>query len=213
TPFVIGGAVVVFMILVGVIMTSGGGDDRAANTETKAPEKVVEIGERNPRVRDAMAWVDALGGDGSFQLATLSDVPALATFLGVDTEGTAGNERDERVLAALRSDERTAFLRDAEATGGRIEPEHAESTTGEVRVFLAVRDEHGKKWTRPNGEIDVTFRMDGERVKVTGWDALFVPEVVKPRGPRAVEHDVIGKAQNVERVYDGKVETVREAEL
>lgn len=215
-PFIIGGAVLAFMIISFVLISSKGDAGTQQRVEAPAP-RVVELGEKNPRVRDVVDWVTALSEGNGFKLGTNSDIQALAEFLGVGVGTGGGGERERLVMDALLTGPRTAVMRDAFVTSAAIADEaDAEAERGEVTVHLGIESGAEAKYVQPSAQYKIGFRYQDGRGRVTGFEPIYEPPLKQPEGPkrpRPVKHEVIGSAKDVERDYGGVKEIVREAEL
>ena len=216
TPFIMGGGVLAFMVI-GYFIVTAGGQGEQQRTDTAQVPRVVETGDKNPRVRDVIEWVNALATGNRFKLAANSDLAALGKKLGVGLVNGDASAHEQAVIDALMTGETTAFLRDVEATGGLVAPEFAEAQIGQVKTYLAVRAEHADRYAQQTGEYLIDFRYRDGRGQVTGFEAFYQPPPkAKPKPPaeRAVQHEILGAATNVERDYGGgEKESVREAEL
>ncbi|MCA8952915.1 MAG: hypothetical protein KDE27_25620 [Planctomycetes bacterium] len=138
--------------------------------EVKPKPKVVDTGPQftigtHPRTAQVVKWAQAVRSDGQLVLDSHSDLPALATFLGIESSAPSD------VFAALRTDARTQWLRDLECTSGSLLSEAMmSSATGTCVVYLV--PEPGNKDYRNDdrAELNVQFRMEGDQVKVQSWE-------------------------------------------
>ncbi len=222
TPFIVGGAILVFMILGGWVIVASSGTPTPTGPEAPAVA-VVETGIRNSRVRDVSDWMKALQNGNSFDLSRRSDFGALRTFLGIENLNGSAEDVEDRVTQALLNDERTHFFRECEVTGAEIEKAEAAANKGHVRLALAVRDEFRRNWSDPVAEIPVGFQISEGTARVTGWDPSRVPaprepaaaggDVAVTEGTHATGHETIKEETVRTTDFHGEKVVVREAEL
>ncbi len=212
-PFILGGALLAFMII-GLVLISGGKKEPVQQTQERP--RTVETGMKNSRVRDVAEWAEALASGNRFKLSSTTDVGPFVAFFEIGlVDGTAA-DRERLVLDRLLDDPKTAVLRDSYVSVGKIDRDAAEADRGTVRLDLSIKEEAQKRWSQPTATYDVSFLVQGGRAKVSGFTAIYEPPPraePKARGPRPVKHDVIGDATSVERDYGGVKTTIREAEL
>ncbi|MDA0935303.1 MAG: hypothetical protein O3C51_17805 [Planctomycetota bacterium] len=212
-PFILGGALLAFMII-GLVLISGGGKEPVQ--QTQEPVRTVETGMKNSRVRDVAEWAEALASGNRFKLSSTTDVGAFVGFFEIGLVDGTASDRERLVLDRLLEDPKTAVLRDSYVGFGKIDKDAAEADRGTVRLDLSIKEDAQKRWSQPTATYDVSFAVQGGRAKVTGFSAIYEPPPraePKARGPRPAKHEVIGDAASVERDYGGVKTTVREAEL
>ena len=214
-PFIVGAAILVGAVVIGVLINSSMGG-RSTPTPPAPIVAPPDTGMGNPRVRDVYEWVEALQKDNEFRLRQSSDWTELARFLGV-AKDLAPADYPAAVLAELRTGTRSAFLRNAEISAASTKAEQATAASGWVGVDVTMRKpDELKRYQRESGEYRVNFRSSDGRFVVTGWETMYEPPLrasAAGKGERAVTHEIIGKAQDVQRTLDGKTVPVREAEL
>ena len=217
TPFLMGGGILVALIALFWFASSGGGTKQTRNDEPVA--KGPELGRKNPRVAAALEWTEALTAGDQLTLSTQIDRTAMREFLGItDIDGTA-EDLDKRILTALMTGEKTERLRDFRVASGRVPEQFAEADRGKVRLSLAVKEGKEQDYVRGAAELFVDFQKASSGFRVAGFQWIDEPKLkgaaaLADRGvARKSTHEVIGKAEDVERVYNGQKEVVREAEL
>ncbi|MDA0375434.1 MAG: hypothetical protein O2865_16745, partial [Planctomycetota bacterium] len=212
-PFILGGALLAFMII-GLVLISGGGKEPVQ--QTQEPVRTVETGMKNSRVRDVAEWAEALASGNRFKLSSTTDVGAFVGFFEIGLVDGTASDRERLVLDRLLEDPKTAVLRDSYVGFGKIDKDAAEADRGTVRLDLSIKEDAQKRWSQPTATYDVSFAVQGGRAKVTGFSAIYEPPPraePKARGPRPAKHEVIGDAASGERDYGGVKTPVREAEL
>lgn len=214
TPFIMGGAILVFMIAVAVIMSSGGGGE-TQTTNTGAAPKTLALGTSNPRVGDCGRWAAALAAADTFQLAGLTDGAAVGAKLGVARVDGSTLDQQNAVVAGLLASPETELIRQCKFDSGLVDKQWADASRGEVRLFLSLLPEHEDKYYRFPGQVEVAvkFVFENDRARVTDWDYIRKPTVKPPKGDVYIVHEQIGVAKDVEREFAGVKRTVREAEL
>jgi hypothetical protein len=153
-------------VLIGVfIATSGGGGKKPAeaNPAAKAPKAPTYSLSTHPRAEQLSKWARAIAADNRLVMQTHSDLDALAKDLGVPKERDA-------VLQALHTAELSRHLRELDSTGAALASDADMSgATGKGTVFLAARVADANYASGTTCEVEVSFRMDGEQVRVTGF--------------------------------------------
>lgn len=217
TPFLWGGGILAVMI-VGAMLISGGGDDGSQNRNKPAPPKRVETGSANPRVRDAMAWYEAMSTDNRFELGRYTDLQGMRKSLGIDNIDGTAEDLEKRVLDALLAADSAKLIRDTEPTSGQVDTTDAEAETGKVILYVTPDEQaQAKYFDQGGGEVWVWFTFANDRARISRFEVV---SGIRERAPkddpnkiRPSTHEVIGQAQDVKRVYNGVEETVREAEI
>jgi hypothetical protein len=162
------------------IMASSG---EPPKTEPPPPPPKREVYGRSthPRTMELVAWANALNTDNRLVLDRHSDFPALGKQLGV------ANPTDTlEVVKALQTHEATKFLRELACEGGELASE-ADMTAPEGKgvVFVTAKPGDDTYEKRYRGEVELTFRMDGNQTRVTGIGTKLPPVRKKPDPSKA----------------------------
>lgn len=187
------GIAIVVIIALFVVIGSGGGKEPAKKPVATAPKAPQFTLGTHPRTAQLVKWAQAIGTDNQLVATTHSDLGALATALGVDGRDEAA------VLAALQAHDSTRYLRELTCDSASLSSEAdmtAATGSGVVYVTPKPGDDNYKRNTR--GEIAVRFRMDGEQVKVTGFEVKMKP-VWNPAKPDPNRKGVIIPDKNIAR--------------
>ena len=163
-PFILGGALLAFMII-GLVLISGGGNEPVQ--QTQEPVRTVETGMKNSRVRDVAEWAEALASGNRFKLSSTTDVGAFVGFFEIGLVDGTASDRERLVLYRLLEDPKTAVLRDSYVGFGKIDKDAAEADRGTVRLDLSIKEDAQKRWSQPTATYDVSFAVQGGRAKVT----------------------------------------------
>lgn len=173
TKAYIGFGLVALVLVGGLILMNSGKEKPAAppttnNTAPKGP--TYNVGS-HPRTAQLVKWAQAMASDNRLVLQTHGDLQALGRHLGMTPPIDA-----EAVINELQKNDSTYYLRNLTCDSGALAGE-ADMTaeTGKAMLFVTPKanDEVFKKNTR--GEIEVTFKMDGEQAKVTGFTVTLPP--------------------------------------
>ncbi len=228
TPFIVGGVVLVAVVGIFIVIANLPPSQVAM---AKMPEVVqkVNIGFQSPRVQDVARWADAVHSGDALQLTRVSDTDALQTALGLsgrpisELTGEEASTAKAAFLEALTTSEQTRVFRDFQTTDGRLETEAmASSETGAAVLELLPRDgsdldkyirAENKRHEVFSATVRVSFRVEDDVARVTGFEVVDIPPSPKPKKPRFVPHAEIEKPVEVERVIDGEKQTVVETEL
>lgn len=166
--YMILGGVAVVLVVVFAVMASGGKEPAKA-PRVEAPRQPVYTPGNHPRTAQVVKWAQAMGSDNRLVIQTHNDVAALKAKLGVSGD-------DNALFAAIQSHDATRFLRELQCESGSLEGD-ASMTAGTGKAVVYVTPKPGtddwKKNTR--GELLVSFRMDGEQIKVTDWETRMAP--------------------------------------
>jgi hypothetical protein len=159
------------VVLVGLFfMMSSGSEPVAKAKTTTAPKEAPVTRYTHPRASQIAKWAQAMGGSNQLIVKTHNDMDALAKTLEV----TPGD--DSAIFAAIATHPSTRFLRELDADSASLATDEAMTApTGKAMVYVTPKQgtDDWKRNTR--GEIEVSFRMDGEQVKVTGWRVTMEP--------------------------------------
>lgn len=134
-----------------------------------APVHTVGRGD-HPRTAMLVKWAQAFGGNGELILATHSDAAAIGKELGLKATDTEG------ILKEMVAHDSAEHLRAMVCDSGTLlTEEDMKAPTGKAKVYLTPKgdDPNYKKNTRC--EIEVSFRMEGQQVLVTGFKTTLPP--------------------------------------
>ncbi len=170
TYMIFGGVGLGIVVLFAVM--SGGSPPPKAPPKPPEVRRVVHTPSDNPRSHQLVKWAQAVGSDNRLVLDTHSDLTAVAKQVGLEN----ASNRDA-VFAALQSHEATKYLRELVCDSAMLADESMIEAPAGGKAVLFVTPKPGTDDYRRNtrGELDVSFRMDGEQVKVTGWSVKMVP--------------------------------------
>lgn len=182
--------------IIGIFILSSGGSKTPDKPATPPPAKVaaVSLGD-NPRTSQLVKWARAVGDNSQLILQTHSDLAAIGKELGL-----AATDNDS-VIKELQTHDATRYLRELVCDSATLVSEaDLTGSDGRARIFVSPKpgDDNYKKNTR--GEIDATFRMDGEQVKVTGWK-VTLPPVRNPNKPDPSKQTFVPN-KNIERAKE-----------
>ena len=164
--------------IIGIFMMMSNSNDKPAPKPKvqEAPKTVYSIG-NNPRTDQLVKWGQAIGSDNQLVIGRHSDMTALAKIVEV----APGD--DSAVYAALKTHDSTRYLRELECVSGTLSNEEAmTAATGTGLLFVTPKPGTDDYKANTRGEIEVTFRADGEQVRVTGW-TVKLPPVRNPNKP------------------------------
>jgi len=169
------GAAAVAIVGILVLMSRSGNEPPKVAPAPASHAPAVTLGD-NLRSNQLVKWARAISDDNRLVLQTHSDVLAIGRQLGVTTDTDA-------VMKAMQSKESARYLRELTCDSAYLCSQgDLTNPTGKATVFVTPKpgDLGYKQGTR--GEIEVTFRMDGEQVKVTGWMVTLAP-TANPNAP------------------------------
>jgi hypothetical protein len=169
---------------------------------------------RNARIDAILAWAKGITTKNEFTLRRSTDFAAMQKQLGVagrDWAQASGSERDEieaAVLAALYTHDATRYLRELElADGGQLDDEASlKGDSGTAQIYAVPRAGDKDYDRKFNAIYQVSFRIDGGEVKVTGTKLVGRPKRLT-RDPNLDKlaykpHSEIAKRETVE-IADG----------
>lgn len=162
------------LVIVGLFALSGGGggkDPAPPPTPTVAKAPVESLGS-NPRSDQLVKWGQAIASGNTLVLQRHSDPLALAKLFGVE----AGPEADAKTIAALQAHDATRYFRELDCVSAALADQASlTGSTGKAVVYLTPRSGTDDYLTNTRGEFEVTFRIDGDQVRVTGLTELRAP--------------------------------------
>lgn len=168
--------------LIGIFALMGGGGEEKKKPPPAPAAKAPAYGRGDhPRTAMLVQWARAIADDNRLVMQTHSDLPALAALFGLPPGSPA-----ETVLQAMREHEATRFLRELDCSSGELLGE-ADMTaqSGKALLFVTARRDPDGEYTwlpKFNGVLEVSFRMDGDQVKVRDL-AVKTPPVRNPQKP------------------------------
>ncbi len=173
-----GVAAVAIIGLFAIMSGNRGGEPAREDRQAAAPKEPAFTTGTHPRADQLVKWAQSIASNNQLVLATHSDLPALARQLGVDGADAP------TVIRALQEHESTRYLRTMQCDSAALSGEaDMTAATGSGVIFVTPKagDDDYKRNTR--GEIAVTFRTDGEQIKVSGFEVRLHP-VWNPAKPR-----------------------------
>jgi hypothetical protein len=197
----------------GLILMNSGGKPAPVNATVSAAPKPPEFNVgSHPRTAQLVKWAQGLASDNRLVMQTHSDLQALGRMLGM----TPPIDEEAVVLELLKHDS-THYLRNLVCDSGALASDAAMTAeTGSAMLYVTPKpgDEIWKKNTR--AEIEVTFKMDGTQVRVTGFKTTLPP--VRNPGkadplakPAYVVNKDIAKPEAITITDSGGTRTVRES--
>ena len=182
--------------IIGLFAISGG---KAPTPKSKPKPVVVEkpFGlSDHPRANRLTAWAQSIGGNNPLVMSTHTDLAAMAAFLNIESSESAA------VIAALQKDEKTKLFRQMRCSSARLNaPDDMTAANGSGLIFVTPKpgDDTFKRNTR--GEFAVTFKADGDSVKVTSFQLTMPPIYGPGKNPnikRFIGNAEIAKPEAVE---------------
>ncbi len=218
TKAYIGVGVGVAFLIALFALTRGGGDAKPKQASTaQAKPAASAYGRGNhPRTAVALKWAQAVGSDNRLVLTANTDLQAFATAMQLP------DAANETVLQAFRTHESTRFLRELDCESAELGGD-ADMTASSGKAMLFVTPKRGDDTylARFRGELEATFRMDGDQLKVTALAVKTPPErnpkkpdpnrpgSYKPNAdiaaPKAVETEVGGQKRVIMESEPGPV--------
>jgi len=206
------GVLAVAIILIFVLSSNGGGNANANanNNRVVEPEKPTFSVGTHPRAHQLLAWAQSIGNGNQLTLGNHTDFAALGGNLGVGGDKLA-------VLKELQEGEAGKYLRELEATSAALDSEaHMESDSGSAVISVTPRAGDTRYNVNRRGELAVTFKMEGDNVKVTGLSVKMKPVLAKGQVPDGVKryelNEDIAKSKAVEITDGSGTRTVQESE-
>ena len=165
-PFAIG---LVLLLLVLGFMSLGGGDKPKRDPTAELTKDISRV--RNPRAEKLQEWTRAVRRGHPAVLKLHSDLPALATKLGL---GDATQE--DAVVAKLLAHDATLPLRTFECTqAAMVSNEDVVARAGKAILYLAPKAGDATYEPDGKGEVLVHFRIQDDTLLVTGLETVLVP--------------------------------------
>jgi hypothetical protein len=203
----------VALVLVGGILLMNSGDKPPAKPPVQAAAKAPEFNVgSHPRTAQLIKWAQGVASDNRLVLKTHSDLQALGRMFGMTPPID-----EEAVVQELQKNEASYYLRQLVCDSGALAGDAAMTAdTGSAVLFVTPKsgDELWKKNTR--AEIEVTFKMDGTQVLVTGFKTTLPP--VRNAGkadplakPKFVVNQDIAKPEAATITDSAGTRTVRES--
>ncbi len=197
TKAYVGFGVVAVVLIAGFVLTSQKNEVPKKPPEPPPVRREVVTRGSHPRTAQVVKWAQSIGSNNQFVFETHSDLAAVAATLGVAaTDKTA-------MLKALGEHESLKYFRDLDATSAElVDDESMTASTGKARVYVTPKADDDTYLKNTRGEIEVSFKMEGEQIKVTEWKVGMKPNrnPKKPDPSKAayVPNKDIAKAQEVE---------------
>ncbi len=197
------------LALIGMfVMMSGGGKEKpkpAPAPVVKAPK--YSVGD-HPRAQMLLKWAQAVAADSRLILQTHADLPALGKAMGL------ANPDTDAVLQALQTHDMTRYLREMQCDSAALASDaDMASPTGKGMLYVSAKpgdDTYDKKF---RGELEVSFHMDGEQVRVSGLTTKLEPVRKKPDPNKAtfVPNKDIAKPAEIEITDSAGTRKVKES--
>jgi hypothetical protein len=161
---------VVAVAIIGILIGMSSGEPPPKKAPPPVVQKSVVTRGTHPRTQQVVKWAQSITANNQFVFETHSDVAAVAAVLGI-----AATEKD-KLLAAAGTHESTRFLRELNPESAELlDDESMTAATGKAKVYVTPKPGSDDWLKNTRGEIEVAFRMDGEQIKVTGWQVTMKP--------------------------------------
>lgn len=161
------GAVVLILIFV-MMSSSGTTPAKPAPSNTPPKQASYSVG-THPRAIEIAKWANAISSNNELVMSTHSDLEAVAKKLEIASSEPAA------VCEALRTSEQTRFFRELTSDAALASEADMTAASGKALVYVTPKTGDDTYLRNTRGEFAVTFRMDGNDVKVTGWELTMKP--------------------------------------
>ncbi|MFM1871379.1 MAG: hypothetical protein RL398_801, partial [Planctomycetota bacterium] len=170
TKIYIGFGVGIVAIIGIFALSSGGGSTPAPKPQpVVAAKPQVSLG-NNPRSDQLVKWAQAIGSGNVLTLQRSSDLTALAKQLGTEV----GNEA--AALEELQKGEATRYFRELACDTAALASEEALTAgTGKATLYVTPKPGTDDYLSNTRGEIEASFRAEGEQVRVTAFEVKMKP--------------------------------------
>ena len=170
TYMIFGG--VALVIVIGLLVMNSNNQSQVSTPKAPPAAKVETFSlSDHPRTAQLVKWAQAIGSDNRLILQTHNDMAALATTLGLPP----GTDQ-AAVFTELQTNEATKYFRELSCDSARLVDEAAmNAATGKGLVFVTPKPGTDDYLKNTRGEFEVSFRMEGEQIKVTGWTMTMKP--------------------------------------
>lgn len=158
--------------LIGIFFAMSGPGEKPKKAPVVEAPKVAEYGlGTHPRALQLVQWAQGIGKNDALLVPRYTDIPAAGKQLGV------ANPNDiDAVMKELQANISTRFLRELQCESAQLaSAADMEAPTGTGVVYVTPRPDVDQYKKNTRGEIEVTFRMDADVVKVTGWKVKLPP--------------------------------------
>lgn len=208
----IGVGVAALIGLLVLLSQGGGGAAERPRPVASAPAAPKASRGDNPRTAMAVKWAKAVASDNRLVLTTHSDLPALGKAMAL------ADATNDAVVQALVGHDITRYLRELVCDSAELATD-ADMTapTGKAVLFVTPKPGDDTYEAKFRGELEATFRMDGDQLKVTGLTVKTAPvrnpKKPDPNRPGAyVPNTAIAAPKSVEAEIGGVKRVVKESE-
>jgi len=203
------GVAIVFII--GIFVMSGGNNEPVKKPKKPPVVEVLPFGRGDhPRAIGLAKWAQSIAGNNQLVLSTHTDLPAMAKFLELE------NSDSGTVMTALQGHESTELLRTMDCSSAMLDTEadmKGPSGTGIIYVTPKSGDDRFKRNT--NGKFAVTFKAEGDQVKVQSFKMTLEPVWAPGKRPgitRYTPNEDIAKPEEKTITDSGGTRVVQESE-
>lgn len=171
TKAYVGFGVAAVALVVLFLLMSGGGDKPNTQPEPTVAPRAPAFGRgSHPRALQLVQWAQGVAANNEVVIARHTDLAAAAAQLGV-TPGDAA-----AVLQAMQTHESTRFLRELSCESAELATDaDMEAPSGKAMVFVVPKPGDDTYRKNANGQIEVSWRADGETLRVTAWQVALPP--------------------------------------
>lgn len=170
--YVIFGGVAVAVIASFFLLSSNGDEKSKPKPTATADQGSTYTRGTHPRAAQIAAWAQAIAANNVLVEGTHSDTRAVAALFGLPEDATSGD-----LTQAYQTHEAARFLRELDGRSAMLSTDAAmDDQRGTAIVYLTAKPGDDTYSSKTRGEVEVSFRMDGTQVKVTGWKVTLPPE-------------------------------------
>ncbi len=170
------------VIIVGLVMLSSGGNEKPRQTNTVKTDTTTKLQrEKELRRGQLLKWAEFAGRGEMYGLGQYSDLPKLATALGM-TSKVGDSGFDDEFTASLKANEVTRLLHEMIPASVDVSDSAVEANGGEGIVFLRSKPGDTVYDSKAGGSIVIDWIYTSGSVRVSGF-RIGTPPVVRGRRP------------------------------
>lgn len=160
---------VAIVAIIGIFVLSGGNNEPPPKKKKVVIETPPFGRSDHPRAIALAKWATSIGTNNQLVLVSHTDVPAMATFLELESSDSGA------VMTALQTLESTMFLRTMECTAMLDTDADMTAASGTALIYVTPKSGDDRFKRNTNGRYAVTFIAEGDTVKVGSFKMTREP--------------------------------------
>lgn len=208
TKVYVGFGIGAVLIVITFALMSGNNDDKPKQPKPTVARETVYTPGTHPRTAQIVKWAQAIRSQNDLLITTHTDMAKVAPLV------EAASSQTQDVIAALLKHPSTQYLRNLECNSGTLAGQADMTAASGMATLFLVPPAGSKDYENDRAEIELTWHIENEQVKVEGWKITrkIIRLTADPNRKGVAVNKHIARAENVEITDSAGTRKVMESE-